>query len=432
MTTRRDSLNVLAPTTAKPGLDLVHSEVQAGAGRRINRRDALGMAGLALLATACGTGTGASSGSSPSAPGLAGDPLENHLEVFNWSQYDDPSTYTKFKALPAEAKVNLTIHETYYSSNDELLAKLNAGAGSYDIIVPTQNAVAQLIQEGKLLKLDKTLLPNLKNLDPSFLTPPYDPGADYHVIKDFGITMFFYNSKVVSERPQTTLDFYHLLPKYVHRGRTNILDGANEVVPNALMALDLDPNTDKASDFSTVSNFLLSIRHGVTTINSSSYVNDAIAGKIILGQGWSGDIRRIVQGRKAHGDITGVIPHNVSENLGRQLVHPRKRITPGRRSCLDQLAVYAQHRGHRDAVPQLQNSDAGRARPAPGQPEKRSALQHSEVLHRQLQVHTRSESARRPDAHADLRAVRRGVVLPTANPITSRFARRASASSLPR
>ena len=54
--------------------------------------------------------------------------------------------------------------------------------------------------------------------------------------------------------------------------------------------------------------FLLSIRKGVTTIDSSAYIDDAIAGKIILGQGWNGDVRRIVQGRAKQGDITAVIP----------------------------------------------------------------------------------------------------------------------------
>ncbi|HEY6397444.1 MAG TPA: spermidine/putrescine ABC transporter substrate-binding protein [Solirubrobacteraceae bacterium] len=317
MTPDRDSLKLLAPATAKPRLDYLQREVQEAAGRRVNRREALGMAGLALLATACGTSTAntGSPSSTSGAPSLATRPLETRLEIFNWSQYDDPSTYAKFKKLPAEASAHLSIHETYYSSNDELLAKLNAGAGSYDIIAPSQNAVAQLITEGKLLKLDKTLLPNLKNLDPDpkFHKPTYDPTGEYHVIKDFGITMFFYNHNVVTEQPQTMLDFYHLLPKYVHKGRTNILDGAEEVVPLALMALGIDPNTDKAADFSTVSKFLLSIRPGVTTIDSSGYINDAIAGKIILSQGWNGDVRRILQGRKTQHDMTAVIPHKASE-----------------------------------------------------------------------------------------------------------------------
>jgi spermidine/putrescine transport system substrate-binding protein len=311
-------LNILAPRAMKPKFDYLHREVQHAAGRPIGRRQALGLGGMAIVAAAaaaCGkastsTGTSSAGGSGGS---LSGKSLEHHLEIYNWSQYDDPSTYTKFKKLPAEAKVGMTTHETYYSSNDELLAKLHAGGTGYDIIVPSQNAVAELITEKGVMALDKALLPNLKYLDPSFLKSSYDPTGDYHVIKDFGITMFFYNNKIVKEPLTTMHEFYMALPKYVSKGRTNLLDGAEEVVPLALMALELDPNTDSQGDFSTVKNFLLGIRKGVTTIDSSAYINDSIAGKIILSQGWNGDVRRIVQGRAKQGDITAVIPHAASE-----------------------------------------------------------------------------------------------------------------------
>jgi spermidine/putrescine transport system substrate-binding protein len=317
----RDQLRILAPRAMKPKLDYLHREVQRAAGRSIGRRQALGLGGMALLAAAaaaCGKTTTTSGGTSASPAGsaantLAGRPLENHLEIYNWSQYDDPSTFTKFRKLPAEAKAGMTTHETFYSSNDELLAKLHAGGTGYDIIVPSQNAVAELIEEKGLMALDKALLPNLKNLDPSFLKPSYDPTGDYHVIKDFGITMFFYNNKIVTGQPKTMHDFYLAMPKYVNQGRTNLLDGAEEVVPLALMSLGLNPNTTSQSDFNQVKSFLLSIRKGVTTIDSSAYINDAIAGKIILSQGWNGDVRRIVEGRKKQGDITAVIPTEASE-----------------------------------------------------------------------------------------------------------------------
>jgi spermidine/putrescine transport system substrate-binding protein len=314
-----DDLSILAPRAMKPKIDYLHREVQRAAGRHIDRRQALGLGGMAILAAAaaaCGTtkaSGGSTSSSGASANTLAGKALENHLEIYNWSQYDDPSTYVKFRSLAPEAKVGMTTHETYYSSNDELLAKLHAGGTSYDIIVPSQNAVAELIQEHLLMALDKALLPNLKYLDPSFLTPSYDPTGSYHIIKDFGITMFFYNNKIVHEPLETMLDFYHALPKYVSKGRTNLLDGAEEVVPLALMAIDIDPNTTAQADFSNVSKFLLSIRKGVTTIDSSAYINDSIAGKIILSQGWNGDVRRIVTGRKKFGDITAIIPKKASE-----------------------------------------------------------------------------------------------------------------------
>jgi len=312
-----DQLNILAPREIKPKFDYLHREVQRAVGRPLSRRQALGLGGMALFAAACGTttttGAGSTSSSSGSSNPLAGKPLENHLEIYNWSQYDDNSTFTKFKKLPPEAKAGMTVHETFYSSNDELLAKLHAGGTSYDIIVPSQNAVAELIEEKALLALDKALLPNLKYLDPSFLKPSYDPTGDYHIIKDFGITMFFFNNKIVTEEVKTMHDFYMALPKYVAKGRTNLLDGAEEVVPLALMALALDPNTTSQTDFNTVKSFLLSVRKGVTTIDSSAYITDAIAGKIILSQGWNGDVRRIVQGRAKQKDITAIIPLAASE-----------------------------------------------------------------------------------------------------------------------
>jgi len=318
MNADHDRLNILAPRAIKPKFNYLHREVQRAAGRPLTRWQALGLGGMALFAAACGSttttgGGGSAKSSTASANPLAGKPLENHLEIYNWSEYDDPSTYTKFKKLPAEAKAGLTLHETYYSSNDELLAKLHAGGTSYDIIVPSQNAVAELIEEKNLMRLDKALLPNLKNLDPSFLKPSYDPTGDYHVIKDFGITMFFFNNKIVTDELKTMHDFYMALPKYKSKGRTNLLDGAEEVVPLALMALGLDPNTTSESDFSQVKSFLLSVRKGVTTIDASAYIDDAIAGKIILGQGWNGDVRRIVQGRAKQGDMMGVIPTEASE-----------------------------------------------------------------------------------------------------------------------
>ncbi|MEA2558047.1 MAG: spermidine/putrescine transport system substrate-binding protein [Actinomycetota bacterium] len=317
---RPEDLKILAPIEMKPKLDYLHREVQRAAGRSISRRRALGLSGMAMLAAvaaACGkktnTGPGGSTDSGSAGGGLAGTPLEDHLEIYNWSQYDDPSTFKLFEKLPDEAAVGMTTHESFYSSNDEMLAKLNAGGSNFDIIAPSQNAVAQLIQEGKLLSMDPELLPNLKYLDPSFLKPSFDPTGEFHVIKDFGITMFFYNNTIVTDDLKSMHDFYEALPKYVDKGRTNLLDGAEEVVPLALMALDLDPNTGDQADFDTVKEFLLSIRQGVTTISSYKYINDAIAGNIILSQGWNGDVRRIVEGRKQQGDITAVIPTGTSE-----------------------------------------------------------------------------------------------------------------------
>jgi spermidine/putrescine transport system substrate-binding protein len=313
MTEHDPELNILAPIQTRPRLDRLERLVRRSGGGRMTRAEALGLGGLALLAAAgCGgktsTGGGAAASSSGGADPLAGKPMERNLVIYNWSQYDDPSTYKSFKT-----ENHLAIKETYYSSNDELLAKLQAGGSGYDIIVPSQNAVGELVQLGSLMKLDLALIPNASAVESSWVKTAYDPTGDYKVVKDFGVTMFFYNHKIVTEKPTTMKQFYDLLPKYGKVGRTNLMDGAEEVVPLALMALGLDPNTSDSSDLDKAKTFLLSIRSGVTTIDSSNYINDASAGKIILGQGWNGDVRRIVSARKKQGDITAVLPQGTSE-----------------------------------------------------------------------------------------------------------------------
>jgi spermidine/putrescine transport system substrate-binding protein len=313
MTERHPDLNILAPITTRPRLDRLERLVRRSGGGRMTRADALGLGGLALLAAAgCGgktsTGGGGAASSSGGTDPLAGKPMEGNLVIYNWSQYDDPSTYKSFKA-----QNHVAIKETYYSSNDELLAKLQAGGTGYDIIVPSQNAVGELVQLGSLMKLDKALIPNASAVESSWVKTAYDPTGDYKVVKDFGVTMFFYNNKIVTEKPTTMKQFYDLLPKYGKVGRTNLMDGAEEVVPLALMALGYDPNTGDSAELDKAKSFLLSIRSGVTTIDSSNYINDASAGKIILGQGWNGDVRRIVSARKKQGDITAVLPMDTSE-----------------------------------------------------------------------------------------------------------------------
>ena len=337
----------------------LHREVERAAGHPMSRREALGLGGLAAArrglrqhARPGQRHPGARRRTIPAAS--PGKPLEDHLEIFNWSEYDDPSTYKKFMELPAEAKAGLKIHETYYSSNDELLAKLNAGGTTYDIIAPSQNAVAQLIEEGKLLAMDPALLPNLKNLDPKFRKPSYDPTGQYHVIKDFGITMIFYNNQVVTERAaRRCTSSTTLLPKYVSKGRTNLLDGAEEVVPLALMALGSGPQHRQrgrllqgqaTSCCRSARASPRSRRPPTSTTRSPGRSSSARAGTVTC----AGSCRA-ARSRATSPRCYCTRPRRSGPTTGASRRPPR----PGCRARLDQLAAPPRHRGHRDGVPQL-------------------------------------------------------------------------------
>src|SRR5271169_4570550 len=84
------------------------------------------------------------------------------LRMFNWNNYMTDETVARF-----QQRCNCRLAQDYYSDNEEMLAKLAAGATGYDLLVPTGNAVEALIRQHALRPLDNSRLPNLKNINPA-------------------------------------------------------------------------------------------------------------------------------------------------------------------------------------------------------------------------------------------------------------------------
>src|SRR5438477_637263 len=176
----------------------------------------------------------------PGGPALAAD----QLHLYNWNNYIAPETIKRF-----EQQCKCEVVQTYYSDNEELLAKLAAGAKGYDVLVPTANAVQALIRGGQLRPIDKAQLPNLKNIDPAYLNTPFDPGNQYSVPYAMTTTIIGYNDEKLKELGLPT-DTWALIfdLRYLKKikGRITVLDSAGELFAAALMYLgysasDVDP-----------------------------------------------------------------------------------------------------------------------------------------------------------------------------------------------
>jgi spermidine/putrescine transport system substrate-binding protein len=275
---------------------------------RMNRRELLGLGALALGAAACGGSTGGGGGGSASSQSLSGDKLESTLKFYNWAQYVNPENT---KAYEAETGVNF--EEANFTSNEQLLTKLQTTKGqkTYDIIVPDADHVRIEKDLGLLMKLDHSLIPNLKNLAPHWTQVTYDPGNVYSVVKDTGITCFTLRSDTVKAELHTWKDFFDFLP---HSGglTVNFIESPSEVIGVALNSLGYSMNTDDESQLSQVRDLLLSVKPHVDTVNEV-YVNDFQGGKIDLGITYSGDGLRIQAARKKEGDIEVIAPEGKSE-----------------------------------------------------------------------------------------------------------------------
>lgn len=221
-------------------------------------------------------------------------PIESSLMVANWPDYTDPDAYQRFQD---ELGPKVTVDT--FGSNEELIAKLSAGGTNYDVIVPSGSAVAPLIARKLLHPLDKSLIPNMKNIDPAFLGLAYDPDNTYSVIKDYGVTGFLYKKSAVPEPPTTLQGWFELLPTMQGK-KINLLDGPTEAPLVALAALDIDINTTDEAEFAKGIELLDLSKSAVTSLNST-YIDPASQGQYDVTMAWNGDMPGIIAAAEKNG-----------------------------------------------------------------------------------------------------------------------------------
>jgi len=274
--------------------------------RRLNRREFLGASAVALAA-ACGGSTGGAGSSGTTVASTA--KMESQLNIYNWAQYINPKNLDGFRA----ANPGLHLSTSFYTSNEQLLTQLTTTKGQhvYDIIVPDADHVAIEKSLNLLKPLNHDLIPNLKYLDKHWTQVSYDPGNQFSVVKDTGITCFTLRTDRVKADLRSWKDFFDFLPK-ANGLVVNFIESPAEVIGVALNSLGYSMNTDDDSQLEQVKQLLLKVRPYVSTINEV-YLDDFIAGKIDLGITYSGDGIRIRTGRAKQGDVKVVAPEGRSE-----------------------------------------------------------------------------------------------------------------------
>jgi spermidine/putrescine transport system substrate-binding protein len=210
------------------------------------------------------------------------------LHLYNWNNYIAPETVKRF-----EESCKCEVVQTYYSDNEELLAKLAAGAKGYDVLVPTSNAVQALIRGGQLKPIDKAQLPNLKNIDPAYLNTPFDPGNKYSVPYAMSTTILGYNDEKMKELGVPTDTWAAIFdPKYLEKvkGRVTVLDSANELFAAALKYRGYSANDVDPKHWDEAVALIKKAKPYWAAFNASSYIKELTVGNIWLVHGYSNDI----------------------------------------------------------------------------------------------------------------------------------------------
>lgn len=213
---------------------------------------------------------------------------KNILYLFNWNNYIAPETVKRF-----EESCKCKLFQDYYSDNEEMLAKLAAGATGYDLIVPTGNAMDALIRHGVLKPLDKSLLPNLGNINPAYLDTAFDPGNKYSVPYAYTLTLLGFNQEKVRELGLPA-DTWAIIfePKYLEKikGRVTVLDSQRELMAAALKYLGYSANDTDEEHWKQASDLIVRAKPYWTAFSNASYVKELAVGNLWVAHGYSNDM----------------------------------------------------------------------------------------------------------------------------------------------
>ncbi|MGH8434280.1 MAG: extracellular solute-binding protein [Pseudomonas sp.] len=209
------------------------------------------------------------------------------LHFANWSDYYPPELLKKFEA---DTGIKATLDA--YDSNETLLAKLKAGGGSYDVVVPSDSFIEIMVKEDLLQKFDKSKLPNLKNLKPTFQTLRFDPGHDYSVPYLWGTTGYSYDSAQVpgGKLEESWKPFFE--PPAELKGKVVALNSIEEVYIPAAFYLGVDQCTEDPKVALQIQEVLLKQKPMLAMYNSDGTIERMAAGEVAMHEQWNGAFHR--------------------------------------------------------------------------------------------------------------------------------------------
>ena len=219
---------------------------------------------------------------------------EKVLNIYNWSDYLAEDTIPNF-----EKETGIKVRYDIFDSNEILHAKMMAKNTGYDIVVPSSNWGKMQMEGGLLQKLDKSKLPNLKNLDPDIQKQlaNLDPGNEYLVDWLWSYTTVGINVDKVKTAlgdmpmPANTWDLV-FDPKYTSKLKScgiSVLDAPSEVFPIALRYVGKPEFSSNPDDYKVAYDMLMKVRPDIKRFNSGGQIEDLASGNICVALGWAGD-----------------------------------------------------------------------------------------------------------------------------------------------
>lgn len=203
------------------------------------------------------------------------------ITVFNWFDYIDEDVIKAF-----EEETGIKVNYTNFTTNEEMFAKLEKGAGAYDVLFPSDYIIERMIKQDMLAELDLSVMPNTANLIEWCKTPDYDPEGKYSVAYMWGTVGILYDTEKVDEATSWGALFDERYQRDVF-----MIDSLRDCFLVGLKYLGYSSNSHDEPALNAVKELLLDQKNKNIV---AGYLVDETKDKMIAGEAamavmWSGD-----------------------------------------------------------------------------------------------------------------------------------------------
>jgi len=218
--------------------------------------------------------------------------------VYNWGEYIDPEVIDLF-----EEETGIKVVDDYFESNEEMYPKIKAGAVQYDVVCPSDYMIQKMIEEDLLTEINFENVPNIKNIDPSYLksSEQFDPGNKYSVPYCWGTLGILYNKTMVEE----PIDSWSAIFDEKYSGDILMIDSVRDAFGIALAYQGYDINTTNETELDEAKT-LLQEQYPLV----QAYVVDQVRDKMIGGEAAIGVIYsgEAIYTKRENPDLEYVVP----------------------------------------------------------------------------------------------------------------------------
>ena len=208
------------------------------------------------------------------------------LNVYNWGEYiSDGGEGSLDVNRKFEELTGIKVNYTNFDSNEDMYAKLKSGGANYDVVVPSDYMIERLKDEGLLLKLDYSNIPNFKYIDKKYKGLYYDPKDEYTVAYNVGYVALIYNKKLVKETP----DSWSILWDKKYEGQVLMFNNPRDAFAIAQSLLGQDYNDPDPAQWAEAYDKLLEQKPVVRAYVMDEVFNIMEAGAAAMAPYYVGD-----------------------------------------------------------------------------------------------------------------------------------------------